>query len=996
MACVATDEEICSAVDLEGVVFEAVQEWAGVREGWEFKLGSEGLGYYRTTSVAATPRAECTSAGGGGRCNYTAYEDEVLEKCEATVEHPRTGARGDMRVCGDNPAGNVCRGCSAYVPGSSVSCVTAGQGLPGGALNCIYSAINGSDTCVAKAAPACAAVDVGDPRVNSPGDKYRCETAGEEPGVCTYTPYLPTIDEACYASEQRNCSSAVVGRLNKTADTAACAAAGACTLWLSSRRACEFASSDAGACELQDTPRICRAADEAACADANVRRDTFAFSVEDEAVVQLEAAANESCQSAGQCVYTAAIPSAPQAMECDEMCGEGTQVDTTTYAACESCAAVGPRHISFDGTPCRVCEPGKQANPQRTECLDCSAGQYSDHGVFCRPCPGGWEPTTRLGAAACTPCAVNHYSAGDHCHRCVEDTVTQAVNGMVIASPDSAEDCRCPDGTYDSALPGGGTSHIYCWADGRHTALPWLEPSNLPSQQDIEGGKKCVACPDCVECDGGAPRLRAGYHVSSTAAGNASETLLLLDDELTGDRHVYRCPLPELCLGEVVAGCDTRDCTPLFYEAEHEWMPEHTHDQESPHATAPGLQASGLNGSRCELGFSGRFCLGQCVDGDAGARNCDSIKCGGPDWSAVYGCTVAALLLLVLLSACSVPLQTNHDARKTRCCTRDGPDPAAEQPQTRPRLVHGCCSTDSLRGCVVMVFKPVALVWPRLRLALMLLATLYQPLSSLPTVLALPLPQRAWSMIEFFAPFVNLDVTLFPSVGCGLGFYSVLWIRLLSVPALIVPAWLLWFARVNCNCLETRRAKQEAEDAVLQKLPRPHDAGDGWQDPSMLVTHSGRAMRAHNLLEATVAWTFFIVYLAHPGVTRSLLQLYDCRSLDDGSSHLVADVRIVCHNPREGDDVDPASSGSLDALYAMHLSVASVVLIVWCAVLPVLLTLRLWRARKSIAAGLKQPGLAPFYSHCKPSCYLWEVYSTLVSRAHLPLAPFLKMRRRFS
>ena len=108
------------------------------------------------------------------------------------------------------------------------------------------------------------------------------------------------------------------------------------------------------------------------------------------------------------------------------------------------------------------------------------------------------------------------------------------------------------------------------------------------------------------------------------------------------------------------------------------------------------------------------------------------------------------------------------------------------------------------------------------------------------------------------------------------------------------------------------------------------------------------------------------------------------------------DVRIVCHNPREGDDVDPASSGSLDALYAMHLSVASVVLIVWCAVLPVLLTLRLWRARKSIAAGLKQPGLAPFYSHCKPSCYLWEVYSTLVSRAHLPLAPFLKMRRRFS
>ena len=803
------------------------------------------------------------------------------------------------------------------------------------------------------------------------------EQACTSGGLCVYTAPTNETDESCRAAAQTACSSAAITSIDIAADTAACASAGACRLWVASRWACEFIASAAGACVYTSEPRTCVPADETVCADANMRLDPTAYNVESATMARVEASAQDACLSAGDCLYTADLPAVPQPVECEEMCGGGTQVNTTTYTFCDSCVAVGPRHVSFDGTPCEACTPGRQANPERTECLDCAAGQYSEDGLQCTPCPVGWEPNTRLAATACIHCLVNHYSAGDHCHRCVEDGVTQAMDGMVLASPETIDDCRCPDGTYDSVLPGGATSHIYCWDDGEHTSMPWLEQSNIPSRQDVESGKKCVACPSCLECDGGVPRVRAGYHVGGEDAGNFSDTLLLLSDvELAGDRHVYRCPLPELCLGEVQTGCDIIDCTPLIYEIEHPWVPDHIHPQSEPrNASSLDALAAGLGGSRCAPGFSGRFCLGQCLDGDGGTRFCDSVKCEkNPDWAGLYRNLAVVLLVLGLLSSSCASRPTGHDVRMTRCCTRGDKAPAAEQPieppdgepregpaprNDGPRLVHGCCSFLALRGVAGMLLKPVFLVWPRLRIAVMLLATMYQVLSSLSAVLALPLPQPAWSLIEFFAPFANLDVTLFPSVGCGLGYYSVLRTRLLTLPVVIGPAWLLWLVRSRCVCLETRAAKQDGTTTLLR-------------------VRAAQLMRSRNLLEGAIGWTFFVVYLAHPSVTRSLLQLYDCRSLDDGSSHLVADVRVVCTLPRVGNET---GTGALDAEYSLHVLVATAGLIVWCGVMPLLVGLRLWFVRKPIAEGVKQPGLSPLHAHCKPSCYLWEVFSMLARSA---------------
>ena len=570
--------------------------------------------------------------------------------------------------------------------------------------------------------------------------------------------------------------------------------------------------------------------------------------------------------------------------------------------------------------------------------------------------------------------------------------MTQTLDGMVIASPAAAEQCRCPDGTYDSSILDGEKSHIFCWDDSTYTALPWMEFSNRPSEKDVSDGKKCVACPRCVECDGGVPRLRAGYHVGGNDAGNLSTGLLLLSEKrLRGDRHVYGCPLPELCLGEVALGCDATDCTPMWYEAETGHTMTSTRDEftrtghqheQAEHIETPPLLAAQLGSTRCASGFEGRFCLGNCVDGEAGPRFCDASKCSRTDWSLVYACTAAAMFLLGVLMSCCDGQQMHHDARTRQCCSR-APKDSDKPGQRRPFRVHGPCSVATYKGVAATLLKPLGLLWPRLRVALFVLMGLYQILSSLSPVLALPLPPRASALIEFFAPIANLDVTLIPSIGCGMGFYTVVWVRLLTVVGMILTAWLIWFVRTYFNCGETLRNKnggtlRKKQNSVHPKLEPPvhqlYPEGELFQDRSALVMLANRRMRNHKLRSAAASWTFGVIFLGVPSVTRTMLQLYDCRRMDDGSSHLVADVNVVCSGPRPSDSVDLTATGPLDALYAFHLSVATGVLVA-CVALPALAGLRLWQARIKIADGLKLPALSPWYVHCRRPCFLWEIAS---------------------
>merc|ERR1711968_113495 len=119
-------------------------------------------------------------------------------------------------------------------------------------------------------------------------------------------------------------------------------------------------------------------------------------------------------------------------------------------------------------------------------------------------------------------------------------------------------------------------------------------------------------------------------------------------------------------------------------------------------------------------------------------------------------------------------------------------------------------------------------------------------------------------------------------------------------------------------------------------------------------------MRSHDLAESAVGWTFNIITLAHPSITRTLLQLYDCRIMDDGSSHLVVDVSVVCTSARLSGD---SGLGPLDPTYSLYASIGYGALGAWCGLLPLLVLMKLASARKLLRSRQKHPWSQPFCAH---------------------------------
>jgi hypothetical protein len=85
-------------------------------------------------------------------------------------------------------------------------------------------------------------------------------------------------------------------------------------------------------------------------------------------------------------------------------------------------------------------------------------------------------------------------------------------------------------------------------------------------------------------------------------------------------------------------------------------------------------------------------------------------------------------------------------------------------------------------------------------------------------------------------------------------------------------------------------------------------------------------------------------------VTRAAPQVFDCRAFDDGSEVLAADYRVSCREAA-------AAGGGVDAVHALHRTVAALVLGLWCAGLPLWACARLVRARGPLRRGLHVPAV---------------------------------------
>ena len=171
-------------------------------------------------------------------------------------------------------------------------------------------------------------------------------------------------------------------------------------------------------------------------------------------------------------------------------------------------------------------------------CVQCPAGYATLPGQegVCVLCEDGTHPTP-VTAANCDRCDLQSAGVGGHCHVCDK-------NRGEVPSDDSTE-CVCPAGTYDSwrpllstrpVAPAGLSSpnvsnpyHIFCWADGKNFVGPGdpgfkrvkkaypdtlSDVSSLPDPgagstspnfkqlEDLtmKGARRCIACPDCVQC----------------------------------------------------------------------------------------------------------------------------------------------------------------------------------------------------------------------------------------------------------------------------------------------------------------------------------------------------------------------------------------------------------------------------------------------------------------------------------------------------------------
>lgn len=221
-----------------------------------------------------------------------------------------------------------------------------------------------------------------------------------------------------------------------------------------------------------------------------------------------------------------------------------------------------------------------QEEDGRHECVQCPTGKATLPGQegVCVQCEDGKQPTPET-AANCDRCDLQSAGVGGHCHVCDKDRRGE------VPSDDSTE-CVCPVGTYDSWRPLLSTRafvppdlsrtnisdpyHIFCWNDNKNfvgvgdpgftrakkgypgslsdvDSLP--DPgagSSSPNFKQLEdfamrGTRRCVACPDCVQCAG-----KNGQNVSiqegwALLGDSSRQDGVMYEDYGDNDLDVFKC-----------------------------------------------------------------------------------------------------------------------------------------------------------------------------------------------------------------------------------------------------------------------------------------------------------------------------------------------------------------------------------------------------------------------------------------------------------------------
>ena len=651
----------------------------------------------------------------------------------------------------------------------------------------------------------------------------------------------------------------------------------------------------------------------------------------------------------------------PIGVVCEHVCPPGTQVDPG-LDACTTCASLPPRvggpdgpqtlvtisendlfqsstkngYISSDGTVCVHCLIGTRPEPGRANCSACTPGWYGDDGVRCQRCPIGHEPTALVAALGCRPCIAAHWSNGlmAECQVCPDPM-------MIVDGPDAAadaeNDCRCPDGTFDSTV----YTELRCWTDGQ--GQPGLLVAAAGGPEASVGVGRCIPCPvGCTSCSGGIPRLLPGFHLANevvllTAAqksplppGNVhvaaahQRTILELaqvariTDSATESNttaevpvgwDIYRCPLPEACTGDLPAPLPA-------------WRQHDMGGSSSGSSSWDGRGSSSWDAADslpqpitgCADGFHGRLCMSGCIDGYVNRQQCTALD-------PACETTRRSSLIQAYLIAAGLLFGLGFLHRVT--------------------IGRDKCTRNWMLVPVRLAGRAAQPTWQ----VIMLLAGSYQVLGNMPRVLGREFPAVYTTFVRPLLPLANLDLTALPTFSCTVtDFAGRLWFRLALFGFLLGPALVISSARLS------------------------YLAAHPFGEARTVVVKAARKVQTAATRRSTTAWLWGVTVLVHPSLMLTAVQMFFCRTLDSGEQFLRADLELRC---KASADAGP------DTAYATNLSAAVAILAGGLGFLPVMLTIALLRKRKKLRAGQVVPTLAAVVSGFRPSRYMWPVWLLL-------------------
>ena len=498
------------------------------------------------------------------------------------------------------------------------------------------------------------------------------------------------------------------------------------------------------------------------------------------------------------------------------------------HSGASSCASCLPGSFSEEGSPiCTACLPGEVAATEgSTQCSICASGRYSvDLGSSCAPCPRGQSSTQR--SSICTPCepgTMANIEGSTSCEACSSGkfnptsgaSLCQSCDmGTYTSTPGSSSCSKCARGKYSSSGAiscGSCPAGTYSDRLGSGTCKTCDKPT-----WSLEDSSSCALCDvgyfssdgdeACLECPSGANCKVPGLTVSDIKVQRGYWR------SSPASHNIIRCPTLEACPGS-------------------ELLPESDVSQ-------TGSNKTNMNTTSytCNAGYYGPLCM-VCASGYSPSLEGGCKKCPEAQNSVLYLAGYVLATPILLLFVYWLLRKINK-------------------------------GSGSLQEQIKKARNEKGSIMYSLRTKLKILASSWQIVGSLQSVLGLKFPAAFSSFISTISAFVNIEVFTLLPIGCLLStsYHNRLLVSTLTPLGVYAFVFLIFFLKevrigeersdeLRRRVYNTSTSDADKFDTVSNVINSPFFATRfGRRRPSDARV-AGRRCCSRSTLQYSCAWSF--------------------------------------------------------------------------------------------------------------------------------------------